>query len=53
MIKDLEWLRNKLREGVEKDDSTILILDKIDCKQLSKDIDYYYSGTISSTRKTR
>ena len=39
MIKNLSWLRQKLELGSKEDESTILVLDKTDCKQLLKDIE--------------
>ena len=38
MIKDLNWLQEKLEQGSKEDGTTFIILDKVDCKNILKNI---------------
>ena len=42
MIKDFNWLQNKLKAGSESNETTFLILDTIDCKNILRNIDNRY-----------
>lgn len=47
MIKDLEWLRNKLMNGTQDTGYTIIVLDSIDCKNLLRNIENRYNAVLN------